>query len=198
VVRAVLTIARDGRLGDVADIGCGRGQLAVALLESGGAARVRGVDWDAKKIADAQRASRGLNAFFEVADIREAPTAPCDTAMLIDVLHYFSSEEQDAILTRAAALASSSIIVRDLDPDRGWRSRMTRVQEAITTSIRFNRGARLHIRPISAITRHLEAHGFRTEVTPCWQGTPFANVLIVATRPPTPVPPSRPSATENP
>ena len=40
------------------------------------------------------------------------------------------------------------------------------------------------MRPISALTRLLEERGFDTDVSPCWQGTPFANVLIVARREP--------------
>jgi len=187
VVKAVLTIGRDAEgLGEVADVGCGRGQLAVALLESNGASKVSGVDWDAKKIADASQASHGLAATFAIGDLREEPRAPCDTALLIDVLHYFTEQEQDALLGRVATMARCRIVIRDLDPDRGWRSRVTRLQEAITTGIRFNRGARLCIRPISATMRTLEAHGFDAEVTPCWQGTPFANVLVTATRRPRP------------
>ncbi|WP_394837801.1 DUF2062 domain-containing protein [Pendulispora rubella] len=186
VVRAVLDLAKAGGFGAVADVGCGRGQLGIALLESKGASSVGGVDWDAAKIAEATKASEGLAATFAVGDLREAPREACDTALLIDVLHYFTEEEQDALLTRVAGLARSRIVIRDLDPDRGWRSQVTRLQETITTGLRVNRGARLCIRPISAATRVLEAHGFRTEITPCWQGTPFANVLLVATKAPSP------------
>jgi len=183
VVKMVLEIGRAGEgLGEVVDVGCGRGQLAIALLESGGASEALGVDWDAEKVTDATKASAGLRTTFAAGDIREEPRVPCDTALLIDVLHYFADDEQDAILNRVAQLARSRIVVRELDPDRGWRSRVTRLQETLTTGVHFNRGARLHIRPISAMTRILEAHGFRTEVTPCWQGTPFANVLVVATK----------------
>ncbi|WP_394826992.1 DUF2062 domain-containing protein [Pendulispora albinea] len=192
VVRAVLALGQgegrdgdgggDAGLGDVADVGCGRGQLGIALLESRGARSVAGVDWDSKKVQEAARAGEGLPVTFTVGDIREEPRTPCDTALLIDVLHYFTEHEQDAMLDRIARLSRSCIVVRDLDPERGWRSRVTRLQETITTGLGINRGARLHIRPISAITRALEAHGFRTEVTPCWQGTPFANVLVVARR----------------
>jgi hypothetical protein len=59
---------------------------------------------------------------------------------------------------------------------------VTELQERVTTRLGFNRGARVNVRPIAALTKVLEAEGFECEVTPCWGGTPFANVLIVARR----------------
>ena len=32
---------------------------------------------------------------------------------------------------------------------------------------------------VSGIVQTLNAAGFSTSVIPCWQGTPFANVLII-------------------
>jgi uncharacterized protein (DUF2062 family)/2-polyprenyl-3-methyl-5-hydroxy-6-metoxy-1,4-benzoquinol methylase len=179
VMRAVLSL---GELGEVDDVGCGRGQLALALLESGHATRVHGLDWDEEKTGEATRAAEGLPATFATGDLREHAIPACDTALLVDVVHYFTSDEQDALLARVAQAARRSVVIRDLDPDRGWRSALTRLQEAITTSVRFNRGARVHVRPIASATRILEAHGFAVTVEPCWQGTPFANVLVLAHR----------------
>ena len=70
-----------------------------------------------------------------------------------------------------------------MDPERGWRSTMTILQEAVTTTLRFNRGAQLRIRSIDEVTLALEEAGFAVDVRPCWRGTPFANVLVVGTRP---------------
>ena len=182
VVRTVREMAIEAGLGEVVDIGCGRGQLGLVLIEAKSATKLVGMDWDQEKVDEATRASEGLAASFERADIRFAEIPACDTALLIDVLHYFSDEEQDTILTHVADAARRRVVIRDLDPDRGWRSTLTRIQEAITTSVRFNRGARLNVRPIARMEAVLESHGFRVEVTPCWEGTPFANVLVVASR----------------
>jgi uncharacterized protein (DUF2062 family)/SAM-dependent methyltransferase len=182
VVRRVFELAIGEPLGEVADIGSGRGQLGILLLESSAAARVRGFDWDAAKVKDATRAAAELAATFEKADVRTHEVAPCDTALLIDVLHYLTGEEQDALLARAARAAKRLVVIRDLDPDRGWRSTMTRAQEAVTTSLRYNRGARVHVRPIACVERVLESEGFDVNVEPCWGGTPFANVLVVGRR----------------
>jgi uncharacterized protein (DUF2062 family) len=170
-------------LGEVVDAGCGRGQLALLLLEAKRATAVRGFDWDAQKIDDARAAaSRDLAATFEQGDLRTRPIDPCDTVLLVDVLHYIDDAAQDALLARAATAARRRVIVRELDPDRGWRSTVTRWQERITTSARYNRGERVRPRSIDAIRAVLEPRGFRVSVTPCWGKTPFSNVLVVAER----------------
>jgi SAM-dependent methyltransferase len=166
----------------VTDVGAGRGQLAVLLLEAGGATRVTGYDWDAAKVADATEAAHGLPATFQVADARSQPVAPCDTALLVDVLHYLTDEEQDDLVSRAAEAARRRVVVRELDPERGWRSTVTRIQEGITTVLRVNRGARVHPRPLGAMSKVLDAAGFDVTIAPCWGSTPFANVLLVGTR----------------
>jgi SAM-dependent methyltransferase len=170
-----------GPLGDVVDIGCGRGQLAVALLEAGVATRVLGFDWDGEKVEVAKRAAEGLNAEFEVGDLRDHPIAPCDTALLVDVLHYLKPEEQEAVLDRAIAAARRAI-VRELDPNRGWRSAVTRAQEAITTTLGYNAGERLEYRPISSISGAMARAGMRVTIEPAWGTTPFANVLVIGQR----------------
>ena len=43
-------------------------------------------------------------------------------------------------------------------------------------------GKRVRVRPIRELSRVLEREGFKVEVQPCWGGTPFANVLLVARR----------------
>jgi len=188
-------VATIGPLGEVVDVGCGRGQLAVLLVEAGCATRVRGVDWDADKIDDATKAAKDAkrapalaNMSFEVGDARVAEIGPCDTVLFVDVLHYMTDAEQDAALTRAAHAARARVIVREIDPDRGWRSAVTQAQEWVTTGLGYNRGARAraNARSIEAIAATLRASGFAVNAEPCWGATPFANVLIVGERERTP------------
>jgi SAM-dependent methyltransferase len=176
-------------LGAVLDIGAGRGQLALLLLELGRAREVRGVDWDRQKIEAGSRAAlvQGpLCASFSVGDAREAPFSPADTVLLIDLLHYFRPAEQDAILDRAAAavLPGGRLLVREADPARGLRSWATWLEEGVFTLLRVNRGERVRFRPAVEIVQRLESSGLACETLRAWGKTPFSNVLVVARRAP--------------
>lgn len=183
VIGRIIELGREQHLGRVADIGCGRGQLGVALLEAGVCTSVRGVDWDEKKIEAAREASHGLDVELDVGDVREWNVPACDTVTILDVLHYLPASSQKEILTRAAI--AKCVIVRELDPDRGWRSMVTRAQEAITTAFGYNKagtGERLEYTAIASFVTQLEQYGFTVVTEPAWGSTPFANVLLVARR----------------
>lgn len=178
-------VAEMAPLGDVLDLGCGRGQLGVLLLEAGAATRVSGCDWDKTKVDLANRAADGLPGTFVVQDVRKSRGEPVDTVLLIDVLHYFDRATQDALLVRAAQRVrpAGRLVLREADTGRGWRSTVTRLEEGLFTAIRFNRGERVVFRDVARdFVPLLTAQGFRCEVRPCWIGTPFSNVLLVATR----------------
>jgi uncharacterized protein (DUF2062 family)/SAM-dependent methyltransferase len=178
--------------GSVIDIGTGRGQLPLLLLELGLASSARGVDWDAGKIAQAQAACAAasgdglgrLDAVFTRGDARTSTWEPADTVLLIDVLHYFTLEEQDGILARAAASVrpGGRILVREADTQRAWRSFVTLAEERFFTFVRFNRGERVCFRPVKDIAARLEAAGLRCTLQPAWGKTPFSNMLVVGTR----------------
>jgi SAM-dependent methyltransferase len=172
-----------GGCGDVVDVGCGRGQMGVLLLDLGLATSVYGFDHDEDKIEQAIAASRGDSRFcFCRGDARTKTIPRCDTALMLDVLHYLTDDEQSALVERAASAASRLVVIRELDPDRGWRSTATRMQEGLTTFFRYNVGARVRIRPIAPVVQTLAHAGFDVKVAPSWRGTPFANVALVACR----------------
>jgi SAM-dependent methyltransferase len=182
---STLAVARLAPLGDVLDLGCGRGQLAVLLLESRAATTVRGCDWDDEKVAIANRAASGLSGEFAKGDVRTADAAAADTVLLIDVLHYFDRDTQDALLIRAAGFVKPGgrLVLRDADTGRGWRSMMTRIEEGFFTAIKFNRGERVLFRDVTReLVPLLETQGMSCSVVPCWGTTPFSNVLLLATR----------------
>jgi 2-polyprenyl-3-methyl-5-hydroxy-6-metoxy-1,4-benzoquinol methylase len=182
---AVRAIAELGDLGEVLDIGCGRGQLALFLLEAGLARRVHAFDRDERKIAFARRAAEGLAASFEASDICTAPAASADTVLLVDVLHYMSVESQDELIRAAAACLrpGGRLVVREATTSLGWRSAVTLAAESVAKLVRLNLGERIAIRDVHReIVPALEAMDLACTVEPCWRGTPFANVLLVARR----------------
>ena len=97
VHRDVLALAGDEGFGEVVDVGCGRGQLGLALLEAGAATRVLGLDRDFNKLAEAGRAASGLRFSAMGVDLaRSVALPPADTVLLIDVLYQLPTEAQAA------------------------------------------------------------------------------------------------------
>jgi demethylmenaquinone methyltransferase/2-methoxy-6-polyprenyl-1,4-benzoquinol methylase len=179
--QAVLHRAAATPFGAVADLGCGRGQLGLALLTAGLADHVTGLDRDGAKVADASRAAAGLAAEFAVADLGTAAVPACDTALLIDILVQMPEEMQHALLARVAAAARRRVLIRAFDPACGWRSKFGLAMESLGRTIRRD-GAEIRPLPLRTIAAPFEAAGFTVSVTPCWGRTPLPNVLLVAER----------------
>ena len=183
VHRELVSLARRRPLREVADIGCGRGQLGLALLEARCADRVVGLDADAAGVRAARLAAAGLRFRGEVADACTCEIPPCDTVLLIDVLYQLETEAQSALVRRAAAAARASVILRAFDPARGWRSAVNRLSEAVCYALALKRSPVVNPCPLPWLVGLLERQGFDVELRPCWRGTPFAGVLVVARRP---------------
>lgn len=182
---AVPAVLARGPYGHVLDLGCGRGQLSIALLLTGAAERVTGFDIDAAKVALAQQAAGELPARFAVADLAAAAIPPCDSVLLIDVLLQIPPAGQDALLARIVAARPRRVLVRAFDPDAGWRAAFGFAMERVRRLLGGDLGLRgaLAPRPLAEIAQPFAAAGYRVETTPCWTGTPLPNVLMVAERP---------------
>jgi uncharacterized protein (DUF2062 family)/trans-aconitate methyltransferase len=181
-----------GDLGRVLDAGAGRGQFGLFLRELGRCSELSGFDSDARKVDVAKRAG-GDAAHFETLDLLDLPERALDTLLLIDVLHYLPLPEQDELLRRAArAVSRGRIVIRELDAgapgelpkgSNATRSIVTRAFEWLAKISGYNRGrAGRHYRPARQIVDQLTSSGFSCEVSGASEGTPFANVLIVAAR----------------
>jgi len=167
------------------DLGCGVGILPLCLQARGLGREVVGVDLDIRKIEQARRAiPQSMNARFLHQDLR----APLDDfsgdVMMLDVLHYFSDDDQSQILNHAARYAADGmIIIRDCLRDNSWRYRLTVLQESFSGAIRWLQAQMLNFPTRDIISNTLRGHGFAEEVTPLWGRTPFNNYLMVYRRP---------------
>ncbi len=161
-------------LGRVLDLGCGRGQLGLLLLELGRATQVSGLDSDAAKIEVARAA--GPEGDFRVADVAGAELPAADTILLIDVLHYLPFAEQDALLLAAvrALTPGGRLVVRELDGVPSTRGGLTRLFEWGGRKIGLNRGRARAYRPAAAVTELLEQSGLVCRVQGASERTPFA------------------------
>lgn len=164
----------------VVDVGCGIGLMAFHLREHGFAQPITGIDHDATKIAEASRAAYdGIR--FATGDARDEIPAG-SSVLLLDVLHYFDTEEQSRILENVArAVPPGGVaIIRDAVRDGSWRYRATYAAELFARGIQWIRAERLHFPTRDRIVGAFE--GFDVETAPLWGATPFNNYLFVFTK----------------
>jgi SAM-dependent methyltransferase len=182
----------------VLDIGCGQGLLASLLkashqLNQQGhwprdwapapiAARVTGVELMARDVERA-RASVGDIAEFVCGDMRTTPFPDVDAVVILDVLHYVTVPEQNEVLARVhRALSPGGVLllrVGDAAARRGFV--ISQWVDAVVTWVRGHRVLPQFGRTLAQWTAQLEALGFvDVRSQPMSQGTPFANVLLVA------------------
>jgi SAM-dependent methyltransferase len=183
VHRDVLALAATEAFGEVVDLGCGRGQLALALLEAGLARSVLGLDRNPAHLEQARCAAQGLEfraALQDLAETQEIP--PTTTVLLIDVLYQLEERPQMALLNAAARAARERVLIRTLDPDRGVRSTLTLGLERILRHVSPNSGDHIEALPLGRLARVLAEAGFAVASAPCWKGTPFPTVLLIGRR----------------
>lgn len=181
----------------ILDIGCGQGLLASWLL-SARTSQEQGkwpADWPpAPQPAtfhgielmpqDVKRAQQALGKFarFTQADMCAAVFEPADAVVILDVLHYVDLASQDGVLqrVRAALPPGGRLILRVGDADGGLAFSCSVWVDRMVTFVRGHRGGRLYCRSLPQWKKTLEGLGFEVISMPMSQGTPFANVLLVA------------------
>ncbi len=180
------------------DLGCGLGLLA-AWLDAARASH-RGGQWPKSwpppprlsafrgielMARDVERARRALGALaqIECSDIRSAEFGGADVAIILDVLHYMEPAAQEQVLQRVRASIGPTgvLLLRVGNAAGGWRFRMSRWVDAAVLYVRGHRQGSLHCRTLPAWSATLARCGFTARAIPMSAGTPFANVLLVAT-----------------
>ncbi len=192
----------------VVDIGCGQGLLA-SLLQACADLQAAGrwpVDWPVPASArsytgselmasDVQRGTAALAHLalaprLVCADMRSAPLPPCDVVVILDVLHYVDHADQQALLQRVvqALQPSGRLLLRvgDAASTRGFA--ISQWVDRVVTGVRGHRVAPTWGRSLHDWQALLQQLGFAdVQAVPQSQGTPFANVLLVAQLQPTAV-----------
>jgi uncharacterized protein (DUF2062 family) len=202
VYRAVLANGWLPPSGVLVDVGCGPGLLLALLAQatdeahdgqwpphgwppSPKALRLHGIELR-PRAADLARYALGDAAEIQTGDAREAPLPETiDVAAIFDVLHLVDGPAQRPLVARiAAAMRPGAILlVREADAAAGWRFRLVRFGNRITALCRGRLRPRFAFRTAVEWQAELTDLGFDVSIAPMGEGTPFANVLLVARRP---------------
>ena len=116
--------------------------------------------------------------------MRTTAFAAVDAVVILDVLHYVSIAEQDAVLARVRAALPIGGRLRAAHRRCGGAARLRRERVGRPLSSRCARGqgvGRQTGRTLAAWQARLAELGFAVASEPMHRGTPFANVLLVAT-----------------
>ena len=189
------------RRGRVVDIGCGQG-LFVSLLSAMSAMQAQAGEWPLNWPAtpstvrytgielmpkDVARAEASVGHLqpeprFVCADMCTAKLPPSDLVVILDVLHYVDLEAQEGVLRRVrdALQPGGRLLLRigDADSLRGFA--ISQWVDRTVTRIRGHRVSPTWGRPLKDWMALLERLGFSAQSIPMSEGTPFANVLLVA------------------
>jgi SAM-dependent methyltransferase len=172
--------------GFVLDLGCGYGVATHWLAHGNDQRAFLGVDYDEDKIRVAQcTAPRQRRIRFEAHDILQWEYPSCDTALLLDVLHYWTPSKQDLILlkTRQALRPGGTLVLREAA--RAESEGHGRVQrwEKFATRIGHNRTVEgLHFLSLTELTDALRRAGFASWEIKRGTGSD-SNILLTALAP---------------
>jgi SAM-dependent methyltransferase len=179
------------RAGQIIDLGCGAGQLALLLAISSRGRVVTGIDRAPRRIARAEqalaRAAGTCSLRYQLADVRESPIPAARAILLVDVLHSLCPRDQDALLRRAAAALEPGgiLLVREVDRSAPrWRYALVALEERLARASGWaTRDDGLYFRRADELVQVIESAGLSTELRPMWGHTPYANVLLIGRRP---------------
>ena len=185
----------------VLDIGCGQGVLTALLGSLTGdspaerawpagwapppsGAQMHGIELMPRDVERARRAldHLGERARFTLGDMCTTAFTPADAVVILDVLHYVNYEAQDDVLRRVkAALAPDGVLLlRVGDAGAGLPFKISNWVDAMVLFARGHGIAKLYCRTLTEWQARLRELGFDVEALPMHDGTPFANILLVA------------------
>ena len=200
VFRGMLTRGDLPARARVVDIGCGQGLLAsllqacaseqaagrwpAAWAVAASARSYTGIELMSSDVARGRQALAGiaLAPQFVCADMRQAALPPSDVVVILDVLHYVNHDDQQAVLQRVAQALQPAgrllLRVGDAASTRGFA--ISQWVDRVVTGVRGHRVAPTWGRSLQEWQALLVQLGFAVQAVPQSQGTPFANVLLVA------------------
>ena len=175
----------------VLDVGCGHGLLAMEMALSEPNRTVLARDHDAARIELAKQAGKGIaNLKFEVSTGSPLPDVSSNDAFdaitMIDFLHYFSPEQQDAMIAKAFVNLQPGgwLLAREVNQQGGLISKLNQLYEKLATTIGFTQSnnvqakENLSFKSQSGWEAKFAEHGFKVRSEPC-SSPIFADILYI-------------------
>ncbi len=197
----------------IVDIGCGQGLLASLVQACADSASqgqwpahwaaapasrsYLGIELMPRDVARAEQALEGieLTQKFVCDDMCQAVIPPCDAVVILDVLHYVDHAAQEALLARvrealkaglpteAGRASPQRLLLRVGDAASTGGFAISQWVDRVVTTLRGHRVPPTWGRSLPQWLGLLAQLGFEVQVMPMSQGTPFANVLLIANLP---------------
>ena len=180
--------------GNVLDVGCGHGLLAMEMALSEPTRTVLATDHDVARIALATQAAQSgkgiTNLKFEVSTGSPLPDTSCDgtfdAIMMIDFLHYFSPEQQDAMIAKAFTNLQPGgwLLAREVNQQGGLISKLNQFYEKMATLTGFTLSntikakENLSFKSQAGWEAKFAEHGFKVRSELC-SSPIFADILYV-------------------
>lgn len=200
IYRQVVTSGLLPERGRLLDVGCGQG-LTLAIVAAAGAAGREGT-WPStwapaphaltltgvelrERMARMAQDALADDATVHHLDARQLTHEPSDVIVIFDVLHLLPAGEQETLLAAlVASLAPGGrLLVREADASGGWRFSFVRLGNWLTAMTQRRWHPTFHFRTADEWRALLARLGLQVRAQPMGDGTPFANVLLVADKP---------------
>ena len=180
--------------GKVLDVGCGHGLLAMELAISEPNRSVLATDHDVARIDLARQAGKNINNLqFEVSTGSPVTDEKFNAIIMIDFLHYFSPEQQDAMIAKAFANLENGgwLLAREVNQQGGLVSKLNQLYEKMATMTGFTQSntiqakENLSFKSQSGWEAKFAEHGFKVRSEPC-SSPIFADILYICEKLPKP------------
>lgn len=173
--------------GQILDQGCGHGLFSLKLAFASKDRKVLGVDHDVTRVNLASQTAKQIsNLEFQTGSLltENKAFANCfEGVALIDVLHYFTKEEQLSILKNSHSMLKSGgvVIFREVNPDAGIVSKINFFWEKLATLSKFTKSdneVKLAFRLPHDWENLLREAGFKNVTSKSCSSFIFADVLF--------------------